>query len=596
MKSRTVSFALAASALLSTGCGGAVGEALRPKDHTAAGAMARANTCSGASKYAKPLIVDLDQDTRATLEASMKKGVVVVAYDCSGFRVLNACKAASGNYEYAGVSRKEEVIQMKSEDDVHGTLPISAIKVSAEVKSGRSIDLALVRVGMTSTPLASLTRADLTGACEGATHFVQSATLGAYSMATGSVGKVGAVAEMFKVGAGSESERKAMNKDGLLEDCQKSDPDASTPPTQCRAPLQVDLLPITGGNAVASDPAATNAAAAVAVAVEKAPAEKPAKVEGRVPVIVANPCPEGFAFADGLCTRAASGPKLCDPTNESECTAECDKGSAESCLALGNLMKKSKRRPQAMVPFKKACDLDNADGCGSLADLMDPEDEGPSLAGAVRAALDYAEKGCRGGSGLACEVAGDYLSGSFYKLKDIPAGLKAYERGCTLKRASACYQAAELYAKGKGVEKDLKRALSYFARACQAGDALQCVELGKGLAEGKVFGSTAPEFKDMEGAVLAFRRACDLDAAWCEDGVKTLRRLGNLEAMLMIAKHGCDANDGAACFELGKSYEAGEGVTADPAKAKELFVKGCRDGKGDANACGKIGVKVIYNN
>ncbi|MBM4360505.1 MAG: sel1 repeat family protein [Deltaproteobacteria bacterium] len=581
MNRRTLSFAtltLATSAGLLAGCGGAVGEALRPKDHTAAAASARASTCT--SKYAKPLIVDLDQDTRATLEASMKKGLVVVGYDCGSFRVLNACKAKAAGYEYAGVSRKEEVIQMKSEDDVHGTLPISAIKVSAEVKSGRSIDLALVRVGMTSTSVATLSRDDLTGACEGATHFVQSATLGAYSMATDSIGKVGAVAEMFKVGAGSESERKAMNKDGLLEDCQKSDPDASAPPTQCRAPLQVDLLPITG----------------VASVAETAPAEKPAKVEGRVAVVVANPCPEGFAFADGVCSRASTGPKLCDPTNESECTAECDKGSAESCLALGNLMKKSKRRPQAMVPFKKSCGLGNADGCGSLADLMDPEDEGPSLAGAVKAALEYAAKGCREGSGFACEVAGDYLTRDFYKIENIPAGIKAYERGCTLKRSSACYEAASPYAKGKGVGKDFKRAMGFFDRACQAGDALQCVELGKAFANGAAFGTTSEEFKDMDSAVVAFRRGCALDAAWCEDGVKTLRRLGNFEAMVRIAKQGCALGEDSACFELGQAYDAGEGVAADPGKAKELFGRACREGKGDSQACGKRGNKVILKN
>jgi len=582
MKS-TVHRALLGLSLALPGCGGAVGEALRPKDQTAVGAMERANTCNGAGKYAKPLIVDLDQDTRATLEASMKKGVVVVAYDCASLRVLPSCRLAEGSYEYAGVSRKEEVIQMKSEDDVHGTLPISAVKVSAEVKSGRSIDLALVRVGMTSTSLGSVSRAELKGGCDGATHFVQSATLGAYSMATGSVGKVGAVAEMFKVGAGSESERKAMNKDGLLEDCKKSDPDAGAPPTECRAPLQVDLQPIVGEAAVAAKPAKAEA--------------KPAKEDTRAASEVVNPCPEGFVFAGGICSRPSSAPKLCDPTNESECTAECDKGSAESCLALGNVMKKSKRRPQAMAPFKKSCDLGNADGCGSLADLMDPQDDGPSVTDEARAALAYAEKGCRDGSGFACEVAGDYLSRSFYKIRDNVGGLKAYERGCTLKRGSACYEAAELYAKGgKGVSRDIPRAVKLLARACQAGDALQCTELGSAALTGDAFGVSSDEFKVPGLARLAYRRGCVLNKDWCEDGIKMMSKVGDFDEMNALATYGCDSGDDASCYLLGKASEEGKGVAADPAKANQLYTKACRDGLGDTYACGKLNVPVKRSN
>jgi hypothetical protein len=64
--------------------------------------------CTGTPKQAKPLIVDLDPDARVDLEATMKKGVAVVAYDCKSFRVLPACKVPEARYEYAGVSRKTE--------------------------------------------------------------------------------------------------------------------------------------------------------------------------------------------------------------------------------------------------------------------------------------------------------------------------------------------------------------------------------------------------------------------------------------------------------------------------------------------------------
>ncbi|MBL8744042.1 MAG: hypothetical protein JNK04_23205 [Myxococcales bacterium] len=183
---------LIASALPMLSCGGAVGEAVRPDDYTAAGVSGGPNACEGPGKQAKPLIVDLDPDSRVDLEAAMKRGVAVVAFDCKSLRVLTSCKVGDAKYEYAGVSRKEQVIQLTSQDDLAVSLPISSAKLGGEVKSGRSIDLALVRVGQSSAPLGSITRDQLQGSCEGATHVIQTATVGAFSMSTGSVGKVGA--------------------------------------------------------------------------------------------------------------------------------------------------------------------------------------------------------------------------------------------------------------------------------------------------------------------------------------------------------------------------------------------------------------------
>src|SRR6185436_9885133 len=115
-----------------------------------------------------------------------------------------------------------------------------------EMESGRSIDLALALVGLRSTTISKVDRTELSGSCEGATHFMQTASVGAFSMATGSVGKVAAAAELFSVGAkaSSESSRKAVTSDGSLKDCMSSDPDADAPPKQCRAPISVQLLPI----------------------------------------------------------------------------------------------------------------------------------------------------------------------------------------------------------------------------------------------------------------------------------------------------------------------------------------------------------------
>jgi uncharacterized protein len=139
---------------------------------------------------------------------------------------------------------KQQVIQLRDSAQLSANLPLSSAKLDGEVRSGRSIELALVRVGLSSTPVARIALPELSGECEGATHFVQSSTVGAFSMATGSIGQASAVAEMFGASgaAKSSSERKTLTNDGSLEACRKSDPDAAAPPAECRAPPQIELF------------------------------------------------------------------------------------------------------------------------------------------------------------------------------------------------------------------------------------------------------------------------------------------------------------------------------------------------------------------
>lgn len=569
--------ALAATAVAS--CGGAVGEAIRPNDHTASGALGKKGACTSQNQHAKPLVVDLDQDTRVDLEAVMKKGVAVVAFDCTSIRVLTACKVADAKYEYAGVTRREQVIQMTSMDDVHVNLPISSAKLGAEMKSGRSIDLALVRVGMTATPLGKITKAELSGSCDGATHFVQSATLGAFSMATGSVGKVGAVAEMFKVGAGasSESERKAMNKDGSLDECRKSDPDAPSPPAECRAPLQVELIPILGDAPVEAG--------------HKAKGDK--KDEKKTAEAITNPCPEGYSYADGVCTRGAAKAKLCDPKDEAACKTACDEGSAESCLNWGNLLLKSGREPAAVMAFKKSCDGGAADGCGALAIEMMPEDfDGPNVATEARAALKMAEKGCQGGSGFSCDIAGDYAMDKDFKINDVAAGMKLYERGCALGFGTACWSAAKVYFTGTRVTRDTSKGLELLNKACQGDNADECATLGTIWEKGNAYGATDGLSVDLGKAFAGYRRACLLDTDYCEAAVRVAGKLGKSDEVGQLAQRGCDGKDEASCHLLGLAYEAGTGVTKDEAKAKAAFTKACDNGSGHKAACDKIGVSM----
>jgi TPR repeat protein len=543
--------------------------------------MGRGAEKCAVSKLAKPLIVDLDQDARSELEAAMKKGIAVVAYDCASLRVLTACRVADGKYEYAGVSRKEEVIQMTSSDDVAANLPINAAKVSAEVSSGRSIDLALVRVGTKNTT-RSVAQGDLTGDCEGATHYVRGATLGAFVMGTGSVGKAAAVAEMFGYGgsAKSESERKALKNDGSLEDCRKSDPDAENPPTECRSPISVELVPIAA-------PKMAEAAPSKGKGKEKA---KDDAEEKEAPAFE-NPCPEGYAFTGGKCTKAPVAAKLCDPKNEAECKAECDKGSVESCFSFGKLTRRDRAR--AVPALTKACEGGVADACGALGSVLEPDTEkSKNVKAEALEALKWAEKGCRDGSGYACEIAGDLLTlDPDLQIVDYARGIKRYVRGCNLGNPDACSMAANELLSGKNVPRDPGRALQLLQQACLGGSASECGELGEIAATGKYAGKSDGLKVDALAGFGFHRRACQLDGDYCVDAVKLGQQVGKDDEALKLAQRGCNANDEEACLLAGLAYEQGRGAAKDAAKAKELFTKACDKGDGDEDACKKIGVK-----
>lgn len=564
-----------AAALAASSCGGKVGETVRPKDHTATGALGGggggAVECAGEAKYARPLIVDLDPESRVDLEAGMKSGVVAVRYDCASLRVLTTCKV-SGAYEYAGVSRKEQVVQITSADQLSANLPLSKAKLSGELQSGRSIDLALVLVGRSSTTVGKLLREDLGEGCDDATHFVQNATLGAFSMVTGSIGKVAVVAEVFKYGAEAQSasERKAMSNDGSLESCRSSSHDASSPPGECRTPVRVELVPILGAPPVGE---------------KKAKGDKGDKKKEAV--ARENPCPPGYKFEGELCSKDPTQAYLCDPTDAGECEAQCGKGSAQSCYNYGVLLQKARKGKEAAPFFKQGCEGEVAESCTAYAWWTVDFDETPAALQANREALKLFNRGCGLGSGEGCYGAGSLVDGDGYQMPDRQVAAKNYERGCSLGYPDACYAFADMLFKGDPVKKDVARGLDLLQRSCRGGSADMCYEVGRTLAAGR-HGLA----KDPEGAYAADRAACLMEPYYCNDAARTALKVGKEQEAFRWATRGCEDDNPDACVRLGDLYRDGRGVAKDEAKARALWTKDCEDGKGWEDACKRLGIKM----
>jgi uncharacterized protein len=517
---------LTALALLTpVGCSKTVGDALRPDDHTGASAVGAELDCAGPTGRIKPLVVDWDPDARVDLEAAMQGSVVVVKYNCPNVEILPGC-TVDGSYTYAGVSRKEQVIQMQNMDDVHANIPISSAKVGVEIQSGRAIDLATVLVGRQSTTVTSLSHELLAGECDGATHFVRSASLGAFSMATGSKGKAAVTAELFGFGGGasSDSDRAALNADGNLESCMSSDPSSPMPPSECQAPVRIELVPI-GGEA------------------------KAAAAEGETKsTAVENPCMPGYVYADGMCMRpSAERAHLCDPDDQADCQAQCDKGDAESCFNLGRILE-AKDGP-AEAPLNQACEADIVEACTLLGEILwyaaDP-DEDPNADQLINRAFTLVNKGCEGGDGYGCELAGDIFSDSSLPSYDESRAYVLYTRSCDLGSGIGCSYAAERLFKGMGVGKDVGKGLELLLRSCQAGSWDECGEIG-GILNNAKYGLP----RDVATAAKYFGVACLGEVGWCEMAGDVATQAGETESARRWYERDCGEDpDSDSCKKI----------------------------------------------
>lgn len=360
---------------------------------TAADATGRAACPDGRAGPSTPLVVDMQPEQRADLEVAMRRGVVVVRWDCDRLVVLPRC-GVDGAYAYEGTSPKEQVLRMVDGDAVRATLPVTGNQLAAQLsgafEQGTSLDLALVMVGKHSANLSMSTTDDLRGSCGGATHVVQSATLGAFAMTTGARSQSRTAAEIFGAGVSATSGRsqQVQTKDGLLAACSTAAHGASAPPAQCDAVLRVELMP----------------------------------VEAPLPPI---------AVVDADLAERLRG-KLC-PDPEA-CRSECERGDGQRCRDWGVLLAVGDRVPRDLGlstrAFRRACELGNMDACTMIGIAL--------LTQGPRADVDrgraYLERACERGTPAACTT----LAVSHDNAGETDRARAYLQRACDLGDSEAC--------------------------------------------------------------------------------------------------------------------------------------------------------------
>ena len=477
----------------SVSCG--AGEAVRPKDQTYNSATgtdpSAAAICHDVKADGTPLIVDWPGENRGDLEVAMKTGVAFVHYDCNGIKLLPDC-TADGKYGFVGITRKEQVISLANADEAKANLPFSGGTVGGSIQTGSTLDIGLIMIGKRSTTMSDVDEKDMKGKCDGATHFVRSATIGAFAMQTDTKGSVQAAGQMFGVGASgaSASQKQAMNKDGDATACGNADPDAPKPPGQCGALLRVQLVSIAGD---------TSAFAATKLS-----------------------CPDGMVAQNGKCTvNADELTKKCAAGDVASCEASCKANVVESCTTWSDQLIASADHgvartndPKIAEAFQRGCDLKNEEMCAMSATCYA---SGRGVAKDGAKAQTLAVGACKAGAAVGCTILGFMYEKGMGVPADQALAAKLLERACNAGDGIGCMGAAQAYMDGKGVTKDQAKMADYFDRACDAGEAWGCVNAGKSYEQG--LGVTA----NATVAQSFYRRGCEKKNADACTGEKRLK-------------------------------------------------------------------------
>ncbi|MEB2314144.1 MAG: hypothetical protein OZ928_20045 [Polyangiaceae bacterium] len=391
MASAFLKFALLCSSVLSLalGCAAARTGALP----TATATSGRALCAPSETRASELLVVDLQPEARGDLEIAMRRGVAVVSWDCQRLVILPGCEL-DAPYAFAGTSPKEQVVEMASGDAVRATLPLTGARLAGELSGefsrGGSLALALIMIGKQSASLTHATIDDLRGSCQGATHVIASATLGAFAMTTGARASARSAAEIFGAGAQlvSAESRRIETKDGSLAACRGSESDATVPPKQCDAVLRVELLPI----------------------------EEP------LPAVAILSEADAQGFRGKVCREPET------------CRSDCDAGGALSCRNWGIVLALGDGVPRDLGlsnrAFLRACELDDMSSCTMIGIALitrgPRSDMGRGLA--------YLERACERGVATACKA----VAISAENEGNAARAARYHKRACTLGDDSSC--------------------------------------------------------------------------------------------------------------------------------------------------------------
>ena len=238
--------------------------------------------CAIKTSESKPLIVEWPSADRAELESQIASKQVVVRYEGCEMVLLSQCKAP-GAYTYSSVTPKRDTIAIRNADELYATIPVGAARFEGNLERSGQLNVTMTTVGRYASNQPLVSRGELQGLCNGATHVVAGLTVGAFEFFAGADASVGGGASVLGAGAGAESSasREMLSADGDMPSCTAADRAQTAPPTGCGALLRVEVVPLS------DEPPPPNAAARSATPASAAPSTEPGQPSPRPAEVVA---------------------------------------------------------------------------------------------------------------------------------------------------------------------------------------------------------------------------------------------------------------------------------------------------------------------
>jgi len=386
-------------------------------------------SCVETAPYAKVLMVHWTEAQQDELHEAMKRGLAVVSARCDGIKLLPACSIA-GLYQYFGITPTAQNFDLEP-GELSANLSFGQ---PGTISAPQGVRIETIRVGRLATARRRTEKAELVGACEGATHFVRTVSVGLFGL-----GERGGTSGWVR--ADEERPNPAA--------CARGTPVDAAPPPGCRQLLRAELTGI-GAR----------------------------ELDGRDATITF--CPSGWAFGEGKCVarKGASVYECADGVPE--CTAQCERGSAASCNRLGflhanGLAGLSKDEVQGALLYKRACEGGVAVGCSNLGVLL-AEKGAPERQ--LAQAADLFLRGCESGYPASCTNLGiSYMQGEGVAT-DRSRALLFFAHACRGGDRIGCFNAGTILER-QGLPDSLGKALVMFTLACDGGEPAGCFGAGE---------------------------------------------------------------------------------------------------------------------
>jgi len=195
-----------------------------------------------------PFVVDFAPHEASALLLGLRRGAVIVQFDAQGLRILEDCSAGttSQGYTARGLRPIETRLKLSREEEIVAKLPRTgatlARDLAGDLPRGGHVRIDAV-VAFALSLLEIPERKALQGSCEGASHVVKRARLGAFLLSVDR-SSMRNVSNAYTSRLGPPTAYATLREEGFPSACATVTPETAAPPARCDAVVSVDLEPL----------------------------------------------------------------------------------------------------------------------------------------------------------------------------------------------------------------------------------------------------------------------------------------------------------------------------------------------------------------